>query len=180
VLTRKKILAVHLLLIQSFSDLLSTRQSTARVHNVEGILFYYPFEGGRETRPERTPLLCEDDSDPGDEAGTALSKEGELDVPTFDIFWQHRLVPESKVSSLSFFPKGLRSAHQCEAVSVSVNWRRRLRGFLFFDAEFTHISNNKLKIQVRLGSRYGQVQSSHSALRWTLRDLLGPGYRPLD
>ena len=34
----------------------------------------------------------------------------------------------------------------CEENEIPVEWRQRIKGFIFFDAEFKHISNNKLKI----------------------------------
>lgn len=64
------------------------------------------------------------------------------------VYWQNRLVPESILSHLPFFP----STHSNSAVSkkdsVAKDWKNRIGGFLFFDWSFRHISNNKLKILV--------------------------------
>lgn len=61
----------------------------------------------------------------------------------FNVFWQHRLVPDTTVQDLKIFPtKG-----QAEK-DISDRWKYRLKGFLFLDRKFPHITNNKLQIQV--------------------------------
>ena len=68
------------------------------------------------------------------------------DDPTFTIYWQNRLVPQSQVLKLPFFPE-LSSRSQCNAENIAVKWRYRVKGFLFFDWN-QRISNNKLKLQI--------------------------------
>jgi hypothetical protein len=61
----------------------------------------------------------------------------------FDVYWSHRLVPESKVNRLPFFPsdKWLLD-HRDEIGPLCLD---RLHGSLFFDWHFP-ISNNKLRL----------------------------------
>lgn len=63
-----------------------------------------------------------------------------------NIYWQNRFVPESSLERLPFFPAA-RSRLQCSKERIPENWRGRIKGFLFFDNKFTHISNNKLRLQ---------------------------------
>lgn len=67
--------------------------------------------------------------------------------PTFTIYWQDRLVPESFITKLTFFPDAV-TKKQCSDKGLPEKWRWRVKGFLFFDWHFKHISNNKLKLQV--------------------------------
>jgi hypothetical protein len=66
---------------------------------------------------------------------------------TVSVFWQDRLVPSSALQKLPFFPDA-RTKLQCDTDKLPENWRGRLKGYLFFDWNFRHISNNKLRIQV--------------------------------
>jgi hypothetical protein len=59
----------------------------------------------------------------------------------FNVIWQNRLVPETTVRELHFFPKR-------KVVELNEKWKHRLKGFLFLDWNFGHISNNKLQIRV--------------------------------
>jgi hypothetical protein len=68
-------------------------------------------------------------------------------VNPVSIFWSNRLVPESFLKKLPFFPTAHTKA-LCDAAGLPENWRGRIKGYLFFDYEFRHISNNKLKLQV--------------------------------
>ena len=123
-------------LVQSSQEIrrLTGELTPAALHSckVEGILFYYPFSEGVETRP--------------------YTRQGESDAidsdPTFTIYWQDRLVPQSSVMKLPFFPKSVETFAKCKNKSISYNWMNRIKGFLFFDWNFRHISNNKLKIQI--------------------------------
>jgi hypothetical protein len=47
---------------------------------------------------------------------------------------------------MPFFPVA-KSAIQCERLKIPLDWKDRLRGFIFFDSNFVNISNNKLKIK---------------------------------
>ena len=123
---------------------------------MEGIIFYYPFEGGRETKPTRFESKATEDDEEGAEEGRHRHSQhrdedeednANADTSVFDVFWQRRLVPESKVSVLKFFPKN--DKYHSMQNNLPEAWRGRLKGFLFFDASFRHISNNKLKIRVR-------------------------------
>jgi hypothetical protein len=67
--------------------------------------------------------------------------------PMCSVYWQDRLVPETEITALPFFPEW-KLARICELNNVPVDWRDRIRGFLFFGWDFRHISNNKLKFQV--------------------------------
>lgn len=103
------------------------------------MIFYYPFEEGSSTRPS-------DSYDEQQTLSNTLPVEGENEV-VISIFWQDRLVPETTVSRLSFFPD-YKNRFQCIRNEIAENWKARIKGFLFFDWSFNHISNNKLKIQV--------------------------------
>jgi len=52
----------------------------------QAVVKYYPFDGKRETRPK---------AGGGEEADDSIISR---------VFWQGRLVPESHISSLYFFP----------------------------------------------------------------------------
>ena len=69
-------------------------------------------------------------------------------APECEIFWVNRCVPESSVKSFPFWPKGLNSRAECEKVGIAFHWRKRIKGYMFFDHKWNHISNNKLKVQV--------------------------------
>ena len=69
------------------------------------------------------------------------------DDSLFRIYWQNRLVPDTKLSKLSFFPDA-KTLVQCHKLRIPLAWCSRIKCFLFFDANFHNISNNKLKINV--------------------------------
>eukprot|EP01035_Chromulina_nebulosa_P017835 gene17835-23447_t len=104
---------------------------------IEGYLFYFPYKSGHETRP----LSYVNDEGIEDET-TRYNND-----PNVRIYWQKRLVPESTLKSLPFFP-AFASKSQCITEKVPEKWRWRIKGFIFFDWNFRHISNNKLKIRV--------------------------------
>jgi hypothetical protein len=195
-------------------------------HVVHGILFYYPYMGGRETRPvreekpfarrtlKRTRATVQsaratasnkrssasasasagsgsaggkggmdiDDSPTSDSALTVANAAAEVDedveveddddddedyvyeldsdddeqqqdivqsktFQTISVLWQNRLVPLSTLIKLPFFPTAS-SKSQCDSELLPEKWRNRLKGYIFFDWKFHHISNNKLRIQV--------------------------------
>jgi hypothetical protein len=182
--------------------LLGTLQSK---HKVEGLIFYFPFLRGKETRPSlpthyesasmrikannkrgsssypkqrvsagkglsqkghsqsqsRKAIVIDADDDEGDSSddmedynGDALDEEErhekkkrEAQSKNICIYWQNRLVPETGIDRLPFFPIA-RSRFQCCMEGIPENWRGRIKGFLFFNNKFTHISNNKLRLQV--------------------------------
>ena len=155
------------------SKLLEGELTSAVMHTckVEGVLFYYPFTEGVEKRPyagqikakANTPSGLEtrddgavveyiSDDDDGSPSASATSNTNAQQVfrdndPTFTIYWQDRLVPQSSVMRLPCFPDLITLA-QCNSESIAFKWMNRVKGFLFFDWNFRHISNNKLKIQI--------------------------------
>eukprot|EP01038_Epipyxis_sp_PR26KG_P014495 gene14495-19457_t len=119
----------------AYSQLSGGQPGMILEHKLHGVLFYYPYEEGKETKPVST--------------SSSTSSEVEAnDNHLFHVFWQNRLVPETFVEQLPFFPAGAKTKGQCDKKQIAVNWRNRIKGFLFFDWSFKHISNNKLKIQV--------------------------------
>ncbi len=69
----------------------------------------------------------------------------------FSVYWQGRLVPESKMNELKVLFDGLVTVRALREAGISPHWRDRVKGFLFFDSKFTFISNNKLRIAVESG-----------------------------
>lgn len=68
-------------------------------------------------------------------------------VDVFNVIWARRLVPDTIVSKLPFFPKASTKGTSDKA-NLPENWRCRMKGFLFLDWNWRHISNNKLAIQI--------------------------------
>jgi hypothetical protein len=66
-------------------------------------------------------------------------------VNIFDLLWVDRLVPESSISQLTFFPDPIEKKLINE--NIAPLWKNRVKGYLFFDRKFP-ITNNKLRIQV--------------------------------
>lgn len=66
-------------------------------------------------------------------------------VNILDILWVDRLVPESSISQLTFFP----APNEKKLINDNIAplWKNRVKGYLFFDRNFP-ITNNKLRIQV--------------------------------
>ena len=85
-------------------------------------------------------------------AVSPLSRSGYGSTPTplpmFNICFVGRLTPNSTCEKLAFFPVFAESKLECENLQIGWNWKSRIKGFLFFDAEFKHISNNKLRINM--------------------------------
>jgi hypothetical protein len=109
---------------------------------VDGLLFYFPTRAGLSTMPNVSSVI-EADGDLGiyeDEAEEARKL-------ACSVYWQDRLVPETEIKTLPFYPSA-KSATQCDQEKIPVKWRDRVRGFLFFGWDFRHISNNKLKFKV--------------------------------
>ncbi|CAN0420312.1 unnamed protein product, partial [Laminaria digitata] len=92
----------------------------------QGVIHYYPYDGDKETRPQ---LWADEDDD---------------ESTTIEAFWEGRLVPDSHAAAMSFFP--LPKLKKKEREALGANWKRRIKGMLFFDWHFP-ISNNKLKLQ---------------------------------
>lgn len=102
-----------------------------RSFDITGLVQYFPFQEGQETRPLLLDLNSEDDFGSG---------------AIFRIFWQDRSLPEAKVSNLPFFPTQRGELSKLVDGGVSAKWRSRLVVLLFLDWDFQNISNNKLKI----------------------------------
>lgn len=116
---------------------------------VEGIIFYYPTKAGCPSKPKIKSKITVLDHDDMSIDGMDQQDDVEEDVKPamVDVYWQDRLVPETKLTALPFIPDAKTSA-QCDKLEIPANWRDRLHGFLFFGWDFKHISNNKLKFQV--------------------------------
>lgn len=127
--------------IESRSQYVRELDAHTETCKMEGILFYFPNVDGEETRPLLSNYMGSMQSDSLDS-----SDPRNIDS-TFSIYWQRRLVPETVLSKLPFFPDCV-TRGQCNANELPEKWKYRLKGFIFFDWEFRHISNNKLKIQI--------------------------------
>lgn len=187
--------------------------------DVQGMVFYYPFREGKETRPVRitgpqqrqqgqrarlsasggtgkpaarnrrpgggggrsgrgrgaglpTASACseadgeaddddgeggaeddDDDFEDDDEEDRGGGRRGQLIDPEHvealrgvDMFWTNRLVPQSSAEKLSFYPDVCRTRLKCEQEGIAENWRGRIKCLLFFDADFSGIANNKLRL----------------------------------
>lgn len=68
-------------------------------------------------------------------------------IPPFRVYWQNRLVPQTTLDKLSFFPEA-KTMEQCDRIGIPRKWSSRIKCFLFFDANFHNISNNKLRLTV--------------------------------
>lgn len=73
--------------------------------------------------------------------------EREAAYKNISVYWQNRFVPETTLKRLPFFPTS-RNRMQCSSDKIPLNWKDRIKGFIFFDNKFSHISNNKLRLQV--------------------------------
>lgn len=102
-----------------------SKQCPKDVCTVYGIALYLPCLDGKETNP----LL-------------ASKVEHEQDC-TFKVYWQHRLLPDSKILKLKMFqPK------PADFDRIARNWERRVVIFLFFDRQFQDIADSKLRLLV--------------------------------
>ncbi len=102
---------------------------------VNGYFLYFPFDDGRETRPIMNAA----------QEDRTHSTENNYYIR---VYWQDRLVPETILTQIPFVPSSPQMLALMEKDGISKRWKDRLMGFLFFDWEFRHISNNKLKIKV--------------------------------
>ena len=134
--------------------------------NVQGIILYFPSVNGQETMPiagspktleaarfgfeelrGSNELSIADNEEDFDQVDTLMSDVDQPEDAVFRIYWQNRLVPDAFLSKLSFFPDA-KSPAQCIRHGIPLAWGKRVKSFLFFDANFHNISNNKLKINV--------------------------------
>jgi hypothetical protein len=114
-----------------------------KTYTVQGMLFYFPYFEGKESRPmslssfEDTYLTSRaagGSSERDDDYSRATEILMEQD-PTFSIYWQDRLVPESTVNRLPFFPT-CTTRYDCSREDIPERWKFRIKGFLFFDWDF--------------------------------------------
>lgn len=99
---------------------------------MEGLLFYYPYVNGSETRPK--PVLNEDYGTPIPSQQSISSQSYHQDEEiidssdtTFTVYWQNRLLPQSVVQSLPFFPTSTAVA-ECASFGLPTKWRGRIKG----------------------------------------------------
>jgi hypothetical protein len=111
-------------------EIITSDQPSNVKHDVWCVLLYFPFEVGNGST---VPTVVDIDENGG------LQFLENKDI--FSIFWCDRWFPDSSANKLSFFPGNALK-------DVADNWRDRVRGFLFFDWSFNHISNNKLCLQI--------------------------------
>ena len=124
----------------------STTRNTLK-HHVQGVLFYYPHMDGRETFPRQNITGSLSGAETGDHSmqdGDDYNSSRSDDFSS-NVFWAERLVPHSVVRDMEFLPQSTKNTY-CEEKEIPVEWKRRLKAFIFFDADFKHISTNKLKI----------------------------------
>lgn len=125
-----------------------TQEHTGASHRevtVHGLILYFPFRNGRSTRPLHSITSSSQDGEMK-ECYDLVDDDGSEVDSTIRVYWQNRLVPETRLSQLPFFPKA-KTALQCERAKLPLEWRDRVRGFIFFDSNFANISNNKLKLK---------------------------------
>ncbi len=112
---------------------------------VHGILLYFPKTGEGENNPN----LPIDEPTTNENDREYLESSRDIDkshYSVFNVYWQNRLVPETVVENLPFLPK--RSFGTSNRFNIPKDWKSRVKGYLFLDGTFKHISNNKLKITV--------------------------------
>ncbi len=101
---------------------------------------YFPYKNGCESRPHLSDVI---DLADGSDHAVDLNANSESIVR---VYWQNRLVPETEVKDLPFFP----NTTSLNKAKVTRNWKSRVVGFLFFDWQFNLIANNKLKLLLDL------------------------------
>ncbi len=100
--------------------------------NCTGACYYFPTVSGRETRPVEEKEATDDE----------YVAENDMFDPEFEVFWQKRLVPQSYVRRLPFFPSVYPSREDRDALGP---WQQRIGTVLHFPYHCP-TSNNKLKI----------------------------------
>lgn len=90
---------------------------------------------------------CYESPEDHDEDEKNDKMEREAAYKNISVYWQNRFVPETTLKRLPFFPSA-RNRMQCSSEKIPLNWKDRIKGFIFFDNKFSHISNNKLRLQV--------------------------------
>lgn len=105
---------------------------------------YFPYRNGSETRPDSSTCSDQFDHIFDDSEGLRASQLNHDCI--IRIYWQNRLVPESSLKELPFFP-AITISNKSD---ITRNWKSRVVGCLFFDWEFNLIANNKLKLLIDL------------------------------
>jgi hypothetical protein len=129
-------------------------QNSTKKVRVEGFLMYFPYRNGMESRPDHDILneIIEES-----EVETTIRESTDCIIR---IYWQNRLVPESHLQELPFFPP-LAISNRSD---ITRNWRARVVGCIFFDWQFNLIANNKLKLLIDLNSWLNNKSISKSIL----------------
>ena len=136
-------------------------------HIVKGMLLYYPYKDGKETRPvgfvpfanlsknSQEKRILESSSSSANVINLAEDSESGCDqnevietrglTQTVSVYWQNRCVPDSFAQRLPFFPMA-KTNLECSNAQLPMLWRNRIKCYLFFDNKFSNISNNKLHL----------------------------------
>jgi hypothetical protein len=103
----------------------------------------------------------------------SLDSAARSDLPVFSVYWQHRLVPQTEIIHFPHLPIA-RTLLQCETNNISIYWRERLKGYIFFSASWKKISNNKLRFTVNPNlSEWMQRQDVKTLTSNSARSTLG-------
>ena len=100
-----------------------------------------------------------DESDSGYDSNEKEEKTVDLSK-TVSVFWQNRYVSKTHAPKLPFFPTAT-SNLECSNAQLPMQWRNRIICYLFFNNNFSHISNNKLKflLDQELGDWFDQMKN---------------------
>lgn len=172
-------------------------EAQGQEYTVRCMVLYYPYIGGRETRPSlksthNSACVGGSSSVAASQLSSAMSYssaaaarsitydgsgDGEdssgRDEASVLIFWGDRLVPGTTMNFMPIDPTA-KSKLQCEKQQLPENWPFRRLCMLFLDPDFPHISHNKQEILV--SPNFGEwLFSVKSNLRYnppTTKDLL--------
>jgi hypothetical protein len=112
-------------------------------HHIRGVLRYYPHNGSGETLPTIDLHRCETAAQASQDSTVATHRSEAAIADTFHVFWQYRLVPQSTIMELAYWPSPSWFSENRDRVAP--NWRSRIHGSLFFEWSFP-IRNNKLEL----------------------------------
>ena len=118
---------------------------------VRCMLVYYPYRDMAESNPFYFDPFLDSDRDEDSDVFRRNHQTPHSTDGLFSVYWQGRLVPESKMNELKVLFDGLITARVLREAGISPHWKDRVKGFIFFDSKFTFISNNKLRIAVESG-----------------------------
>lgn len=95
---------------------------------------------------------------------TLKHRRGSVAVPSVQVCWQYRLLPEREYSDLPFFPLG---GGYMPALTPSTRWKQRTVAYLFVDWNFPFVSNNKLRVNQENFDSILRAKSSELSYRPT-------------